>query len=131
MSNNRKRKTPLYTSHFTIDGENPIEPHPQILALKPDSTTHQGPGRHRSVDLKGIILELIEEIYPPLICPSCFHKSKGRAEADQHLKEKHHGQKLYNCASTSCEQAYSSKGGLRYHIEHNHKVTSSNTAAEM
>lgn len=111
------------TAHFLIDGTVPVKPSPQLLAKKTEVPRNTGPGRHRSVDLKGLIMELIDEIYPPLVCPTCYHISSGRSEADAHFKNEHHGFKVFECMHTKCDQAYSSKPGLRYHLEHAHQVT--------
>jgi hypothetical protein len=112
------------TNQFLIDGTAPTQPCPQLLAKKAEvRPNNSGPGRHRSVDLKGLIMELIDEIYPPLVCPTCLHIASGRSEADAHFKNEHHGTKVFECVHTKCDQAYSSKPGLRYHLEHAHKVT--------
>lgn len=120
----QKRSKIANSSQFLVDGLSPITPHPQLIANKHNTAIPtSGPGRHRSVDIKGLILQLIEETYPPLVCPDCFQISSGRAEADQHLKSKHHGQKVFKCVASNCNQVYSSKPGLRYHLEHAHQIT--------
>lgn len=108
-------------NQFLIDGKPPIQPNPSLVAKKTE--TRHGPGRHRSVDLKGLIMELIDEVYPPTVCPTCLHTASGRSEADLHFKTEHHGVKAFRCVNAQCEQAYSSKPGLRYHLEHAHRVT--------
>ncbi|KAI8640085.1 hypothetical protein BD408DRAFT_420276 [Parasitella parasitica] len=120
----QKRGKTMDPSQFLIDGSSPITPHPRLVANRNSTMTLiNGPGRHRSVDIKGLILQLIEETYPPLICPDCFQTSSGRAEADQHLKLKHRGQKVFKCISPDCKHVYSSKPGLRYHLEHVHQIS--------
>lgn len=125
-SRQKKSKT-TNSSHFIVDGLTPIIPYPRLIENKSYTTAPaSGPGRHRSMDVKGLILQLIEESYPPLVCPVCFQTSVGRAEADMHLKSKHHGQKVFKCVAPNCNQAYSSKPGLRYHLEHVHQVSRTN-----
>jgi hypothetical protein len=118
----RKQRWLNTNSLFLIDGKSPIQPYPQ-LAHKTTQFTSKGPGRHRLVNMKGFLMALIDEIYPPLVCPECYQISSGRSEADQHLKVLHHGRKIFQCVSSTCEQAYSTKAGLRYHLEHAHQVT--------
>lgn len=108
-------------NQFLIDGSPPIQPHPTLLAKKTE--IRHGPGRHRSVDLKGLIMELIDETYPPSVCPTCLYTASGRSDADLHFKTEHHGIKAFKCVNAACEQTYSSKPGLRYHLEHAHDVT--------
>lgn len=112
-------------NQFLIDGTIPTQPSPQLLEKKTE--TRHGPGRHRSVDLKGLIMELIDETYPPLVCPTCLHTASARSEADLHFKTEHHGKKVFKCVHTRCDQSYSSKPGLRYHLEHAHQVTLNNS----
>ncbi|KAI9485325.1 MAG: hypothetical protein EXX96DRAFT_5117 [Benjaminiella poitrasii] len=124
-ANNKKKPT----SQFLIDGKSPIEPNPKLIAAAaatnyiPNNANQQGPGRHRSLSEKGLILELIDEVYPPLVCPGCHKTNNLRTDADQHLKAVHKGQKYFCCVSSDCEQVYASKPGLRYHIEHAHRVS--------
>ncbi|KAI7873945.1 uncharacterized protein EV154DRAFT_527533 [Mucor mucedo] len=108
-------------NQFLIDGNAPVQPHPTLVAKKTE--VRHGPGRHRSVDIKGLIMELIDETYPPTVCPTCLYTASGRSDADLHFKTEHHGNKAFKCVDPTCEQAYSSKPGLRYHLEHAHKVT--------
>ncbi|KAI8991144.1 hypothetical protein BDF20DRAFT_808512, partial [Mycotypha africana] len=109
-----------------IDGISPIQPLPALIAGKTQQTMSRGDngrGRQRSMDIKGLILELIEEIYPPLYCPECYEISSSRSEADNHVKTYHQGSKIFACVSPACKQSYSSRAGLRYHLEHGHTVT--------
>lgn len=120
----RKHNSPNTNSLFLIDGKSPVHPDPQ-LTNKTIQLMSNGPGRHRSDDMKGLLLALIDEIYPPLICPECYQTSYGRSEADRHFRELHRGRKVFQCVSFTCEQIYSTKAGLRYHLEHAHQVTPS------
>ncbi|KAI9266356.1 hypothetical protein EDC94DRAFT_35908 [Helicostylum pulchrum] len=104
-------------NRFLIDGEPPIQPHPS-MAEKKEEMSH-GPGRHRSV----LVMGLIDEIYPPTICPICLYTADSRLEADSHFKKEHYSSKPFRCLHSECEQTYSSKAGLRYHLEHAHRVT--------
>jgi hypothetical protein len=119
----RKYRLPNINSLFLIDGQSPVQPYPQLIDKTRQLLTTNGPGRQRSVDIKGLLLALIDEIYPPLICPECYQTSSGRSEADEHFRELHRGRKVFQCVSSTCEQAYSTKAGLRYHLEHAHQVT--------
>ncbi|KAL9537140.1 hypothetical protein MBANPS3_012042 [Mucor bainieri] len=111
-------------SQFLVDGFSPINSHPRILANRHNiASISSRPASRNLVDIKSLTLQLIDDIYPPLICPECYHLSSARTEADQHLKSKHLGQKVFKCVSSSCTQVYSSKAGLRYHIEHAHQIS--------
>jgi hypothetical protein len=70
-----------------------------------------------------MLLALIDASYPPLFCPSCRHVAANRTEADHHYRSTHHGERIFVCMHPYCQQAYSSKGGLRYHLEHMHTVS--------
>ncbi|KAJ2965052.1 hypothetical protein NQZ79_g127 [Umbelopsis isabellina] len=70
-----------------------------------------------------MMLALIDASYPPLLCPSCKHVAANRTEADHHYRSNHHGERNFVCMHPYCQQAYSSKGGLRYHLEHMHNVS--------
>ncbi|KAI8063677.1 uncharacterized protein B0P05DRAFT_555241 [Gilbertella persicaria] len=71
-----------------------------------------------------MVVELIDLYYPPLICPDCIHVSRAKLEAEDHLKTKHQGMKLFQCLAPQCQHNYKSKGGLKYHLEHAHQVSS-------
>jgi hypothetical protein len=70
-----------------------------------------------------MILALMDATYPPLLCPSCKHIAVNRTEADRHYQTSHHGERNFLCMHPYCQQSYSSKGGLRYHLEHMHTVS--------
>lgn len=118
---NKRRGSSDSGNQFLIDGTVPRRPSPHLLEKRTE--TRNGPGRHRSVDLKGLIMELIDETYPPFVCPTCDHTASARSLVDSHFKSAHHGVKAFKCVHTKCDQAYSSKPGLRYHLEHAHNVT--------
>ncbi|KAG1109317.1 hypothetical protein G6F42_015690 [Rhizopus arrhizus] len=122
----QKRSKTSSASQFLVDGFSPINPHPRIMANRQSTASMSRSGRQKTVDIKGLVIQLIDETYPPLICPECYHLSTARAEAEQHLKSKHFGQKVYKCVSSSCTQVYSSKPGLRYHVEHAHQISRKN-----
>ncbi|GAN11358.1 hypothetical protein MAM1_0559d10917 [Mucor ambiguus] len=119
----RKRTKISNASQFLVDGFSPINPHPRVLANRHNIASLGRSARRKLVDSKGFILQLIDEIYPPLICPECYHLSTARTEADQHIKSNHLGQKVFKCVSSSCTQVYSSKAGLQYHMEHAHQIS--------
>lgn len=119
----QKRTKTSNTSQFLVDGLKPIKPHPRAIANRHNSASMSRPARRKSVDMKDLILQLIDEIYPPLVCPECHHLSSARTEADQHLRLNHLGQKVFACVSSSCTQVYSTKAGLRYHMEHAHQIS--------
>lgn len=121
QSDNKRGAVSDSGNQFLIDGTLPRRPSPHLLEKRTE--TRNGPGRHRSVDLKGLIMELIDETYPPFVCPSCDHTASARSLVDSHFKSAHHGVKAFKCVHTKCDQAYSSKPGLRYHLEHAHNVT--------
>lgn len=109
------------SQRITIDGHTPRNPKPQLCLLRTESQFVVG--RQRSTDLKGILTELIEEFYPPLVCAICLDVSATRADSDMHFKAKHRGEKAFECLGHDCQQAYSSRSGLRYHLLTNHQVT--------
>lgn len=115
----QKRTKTSNASQFLVDGLKPIKPHPRAIANRHNSAS----ARRKSVDMKDLILQLIDETYPPLVCPECHYLSSARTEADQHLKLNHLGQKVFTCVSSSCTQVYSTKAGLRYHMEHAHQIS--------
>ncbi|KAK4510785.1 uncharacterized protein ATC70_005218 [Mucor velutinosus] len=119
----QKRAKTSNASQFLVDGFSPMNHLPRIVANRHSIASVSRLARRKSVDVKGLILQLIDEIYPPLVCPECCHVSTARSEADQHLKSKHFGQKVFKCVSSGCTQVYSSKAGLRYHMEHAHKIS--------
>ncbi|KAF1804129.1 hypothetical protein FB192DRAFT_1088813 [Mucor lusitanicus] len=124
MDHARQKKAKASSaSHFLVDGFCPINPHPRIIANRHNTASMSEPARRKSMDIKSLIQQLIDEVYPPLICPECYHVSTARTEADQHLKSNHLGQKVFKCVSSICTQVYSSKAGLRYHIEHAHQIS--------
>ncbi|KAI8391084.1 uncharacterized protein BYT42DRAFT_555515 [Radiomyces spectabilis] len=105
---------------FLIDGEAPRR---KEGLERFETSKNYGPGRRRSTDYKGQLMDFIDQIYPPLVCSVCYQTSTGRADAEQHLKETHKGVKSYSCMHPSCEHAYSSRAGLRYHLEHAHTIS--------
>lgn len=68
-------------------------------------------------------LALMDATYPPLLCPSCKHIANNRTEADHHYRSSHHGEKNFVCMHPYCQQTYSSKAGLKYHLEHMHAIS--------
>jgi hypothetical protein len=70
-----------------------------------------------------ISLALMDATYPPLLCPSCKHIANNRTEADHHYRSNHHGERNFVCMHPYCQQTYSSKGGLKYHLEHMHTIS--------
>ncbi|KAI9277808.1 hypothetical protein BY458DRAFT_86172 [Sporodiniella umbellata] len=111
--------SPHLKGRVLIDGNPPRNPKPELIPKR--SKSQFVTGRQRLADLKGLLTEIIEDIYPPLTCPVCFENHSTRAEADSHAKEKHHGEKPFECLA-ECEQAYSSRNGLRYHLFNIHSV---------
>ncbi|KAI7869229.1 hypothetical protein BDF14DRAFT_1880396 [Spinellus fusiger] len=116
----------LVNSQFRIDGQVPQQDAQLAQSHHLEQQdTHQrnaGPGRRRLEGQKGLLMDLIDSIYPPSLCPVCYCKGASRSEIDQHYKL-HPGAKAYRCTHPSCHHAYSSRPGLRYHLEHAHTVT--------
>ncbi|ORY93868.1 hypothetical protein BCR43DRAFT_495471 [Syncephalastrum racemosum] len=75
-------------------------------------------GRHR----KSSLVDFIDLVYSPLECPLCQKVSTARSDMAQHMMDQHRDQKLFSCIHPTCEHAYSSRAGLRYHLEHAHTV---------
>lgn len=118
----RRGESPHSSSvQFLIDGTAPRRPSPQLLEKRTE--TRHGSGRQRSVYLKGLIMGLIDETYPPFVCPTCYFTASARSLIDAHFKNTHRGVKAFKCVDAKCDQAYSSRPGLRYHLEHAHSVT--------
>ncbi|CEJ03304.1 hypothetical protein G6F70_002284 [Rhizopus microsporus] len=121
----KQRRTDLnpdsdLSQYITIDNLPLNNPKPHLSTVQ--SQSQHTVGRQRSTDFKGMLTALIDKIYPPLVCPSCLHVSLARSDADEHFKDKHHGEKVYECIAYNCDQAYSSKAGLRYHLQKSHQV---------
>ncbi|KAI8359103.1 hypothetical protein EDC96DRAFT_238726 [Choanephora cucurbitarum] len=122
--NNKKRKAfdPLVNTilPFLIDGLPPLATQPQIIASKGSKK------REINDDMLGeekkVVAHMIDLAYPSLICPCCLQESKVKTEADEHMKAEHKGVKMFECLSPLCNQIYTTKGGLKYHVEHVHHV---------
>ncbi|EIE84406.1 hypothetical protein G6F57_011899 [Rhizopus arrhizus] len=119
MKRKRSDQTKLI-EHVFIDGYPPKNPKPQLSFLQPPQASV---GRQLSSDFQGMLNMLIDQAYPPNACPSCFEVFTARSEAKEHFKEQHRGEKTYQCLAHNCEQSYSSKPGLRYHLLNGHQAT--------
>jgi hypothetical protein len=107
------------SSVFLIDGIPPV----QTEEAKNLATTNTASNRKKAIH-KNLASELIDESYPPSICPVCNeHPENGRSGADLHFKTEHSGVKAFKCVHSSCESCFSSRPGLKYHLEHAHTVT--------
>jgi hypothetical protein len=107
------------SSVYLIDGIPPV----QTEEAKKLAATNKESNRKKAIR-KNLASELIDESYPPSICPVCNeHPENGRSGADLHFKAEHSGVKAFKCAHPSCESCFSSRPGLKYHLEHAHTVT--------
>ncbi|OAD71640.1 C2H2-type zinc finger transcription factor [Phycomyces blakesleeanus NRRL 1555(-)] len=113
-------------SQFRIDGQVPRQnsmlAHSHQVYLQQNEQKRAGPGRRRLEGQKGLLMGLIDHCYPPPICPSCYYTGSSLSDIHMHYKL-HSGVKAYRCIHPTCNHAYSSRPGLRYHLEHAHTVT--------
>ncbi|KAI8575227.1 hypothetical protein K450DRAFT_262843 [Umbelopsis ramanniana AG] len=68
------------------------------------------------------LLNLIEAVYPPLVCPICCTTFLSQKEADSHNRAAHQALPRFPCMHPHCDMAFQSRGGLRFHISKSHIV---------
>lgn len=68
------------------------------------------------------LLNLIEAVYPPLVCPTCCTTFVSQKEADDHNRAAHQALPRFPCMHPHCDMIFQSRGGLRYHISKSHIV---------
>ncbi|KAI8356204.1 hypothetical protein BD560DRAFT_356939 [Blakeslea trispora] len=128
--NNRKRKaSDAFVDTimpFLIDGLPPITTQTQIIASK--NINKREINVNALEDEKKAVSRLIDLAYPSLVCPCCLRVSRAKAESDEHMKNEHRGTKMFECLSTQCSQIYTTKAGLKYHMEHVHHVVFVNSS---
>ncbi|CAO3658468.1 unnamed protein product [Umbelopsis vinacea] len=68
------------------------------------------------------LLNLIDAVYPPCVCPTCNTTFLNQNEADMHHRTSHQAQPRFPCMHPHCDLIFQSRGGLRYHISKCHIV---------
>ncbi|KAH8555207.1 hypothetical protein BGW37DRAFT_476188 [Umbelopsis sp. PMI_123] len=68
------------------------------------------------------LLNLIEAVYPPLICPTCCTTFLSQKEADNHHRTAHQALPRFPCMHPHCDLVFQSRGSLRFHISKSHIV---------
>ncbi|KAI8344702.1 hypothetical protein BC941DRAFT_464908 [Chlamydoabsidia padenii] len=67
-----------------------------------------------------LIKQIIDQSYPPNSCPLCDNEETTRTKAEQHYRSSHKGKQGYMCMDPECEQGFSCRAGLQYHLHAAH-----------